>query len=139
MPVNLVDDKFILSQQEVEGLWQEVIARRQYMDETVTVKSVDEAEITKLNRTYRQTDKPTNVLTFSYGDGEHDIAVCLRVAQREAEERGVALKSYVAVLLVHGLLHATGLDHERSAEEAQHMAELEEGIIKRVGFAPEHL
>lgn len=139
MPVNLVDDKFILSQQEVEGLWQEVIARRQCMDETVTVKSVDEAEITKLNRTYRQTDKPTNVLTFSYGDGEHDIAVCLRVAQREAEKRGVALKSYVAVLLVHGLLHATGLDHERSAEEAQHMAELEEGIIKRVGFAPEHL
>lgn len=139
MPVNLVDEKFILSQQEAEGLWQKVIARRQYIDETVTVKSVDEAEITKLNRTYRQKDKPTNVLTFSYGDGEHDIAVCLPVARREAEERGVDIKSYVAVLLVHGLLHATGLDHERSAEEAQRMAELEEGIIKGVGFAPEHL
>lgn len=123
---------------EVEQLWQETIRARDFPDETVNIKCVSPAEMRTLNRQYRGKDTTTNVLTFSYGPAcevaSHDIALCLPVAQKEASERGVSLRDYVALLLVHAFLHAAGMDHERSYEEARDTEQAERKILQAAGF-----
>lgn len=132
---------------EVEQLWQETIRARDFPDETVNIKCVSPAEMRTLNKQYRGKDAPTNVLTFNYpstpavagqaGSGqasEYDIALCLSVAEREVSERGVSLRDYVARLLVHAFLHATGMDHERSYEEARDTEQAERKILQAAGF-----
>lgn len=124
---------------EVEQLWQETIRARDFPDETVNIKCVSPAEMRTLNKQYRGKDAPTNVLTFNYGPvghevASHDIALCLSVAEREASERGVSLRDYVARLLVHAFLHATGMDHERSYEAARDTEQAERKILQAAGF-----
>lgn len=112
---------------------------RKFPDDQVNIKCVSPATMRTLNKRYRGKDAETNVLTFNYGPapGEvasHDIALCLPVAEREAGERGVALREYVALLLAHAFLHATGMDHEREDEEALHTRQMEKQILKSAGF-----
>lgn len=133
MPVFVQCNGFPLSDEEVAGLWRETVALRQYPDELVTVCCVTEREIKRLNKQYRGREEATNVLTFSY-DGEHDIALCLAVAKREAQEGNVSLRDYGAWLLVHAFLHVTGMDHEGTSEEADKMEKLEGAILKKKGF-----
>lgn len=122
-----------LKREEVERLWQATIARRKFRDDQVNIKCVSLAEVRTLNKDYRHKDAPTNVLTFSYAT-EHDIALCLEVAQAEAQQRGAALRDYVALLLTHAFLHATGLDHERSEAEAVQTQLDEKAILQEAGF-----
>lgn len=134
MPVHLQDSQLPLSSAEVTQLWQVTIASQHFPDEMVGVACVDRAAIQRLNAQYRHKDKPTNVLTFSYRP-EHDIVLSLEVAAQEALEREMSLRDYVALLLVHAFLHATGLDHEQSAEAADQMRQTERQILANCGFA----
>ena len=139
MPIIIAEDNFILSQSEIDAIWQAVQRECRTPDDIISFKSVDEAEIKRLNNKYRQTNKATNVLTFSYGEGEHDVAICLTVAEREARDRKMDLKPYAALLVTHALLHAAGVDHEASVEEAERMAGLEEKIVREQGWGATHL
>ncbi len=101
----------------------------------VTLRYVAEAEGRRLNRDFRGKDYATNVLTFAYG-GEPpagDIVVCAPVVAREAREQGKAPQAHHAHLLVHGLLHLAGLDHEREADAAR-MERRERRILAALGF-----
>src|SRR5688572_26421307 len=117
MPIVLQCTEFPLSESETDALWRETIQHRRFSDDQVNIGCVTEEEMRALNQQYRGKDKPTNVLTFSYGN-EHDIALCLLVAEQEAKQRGAGFKDYTALLLVHAFLHVTGMDHERSEVEA---------------------
>lgn len=123
-------------------LWGAACAAQHAPDMDITVSPVSPDEIRSLNRTYRQHDTVTNVLTFSYkpipGTSEitHDVVVCLPQAEAEAQQQAVPLRDYVAWLVVHGFLHALALDHERSSEEATLMKSLETTILEEHGFAP---
>lgn len=147
MPVALQCDDFCLSEGGVARLWEETCVYREYTDDEVTVRCVDKREITRLNKRYRKKDAATNVLTFSYNSeprkasprGEHDIALCLSVAGEEAKARGVLLKDYVAWLLVHAFLHATGMDHECSPDAARAMELAERTVLQRSGFGVDSL
>ncbi len=132
MPVTL-DGHLPVSLEEVEQLWGAVRQRRGVADDVITVRVVTKEESQRLKREYKKIDEPTNVLTFSY-DAEHDIALCLAVAQEEAVERGVVLRDYVAWLLTHAYLHATGLDHEVSEVKAKEMRSLEQAVLRGSGF-----
>lgn len=143
MPVFMQCEKFPLKESEVEWLWAQVKETIAADEAEVTIRCVDEKEILKLNRQYRQKDAATNVLTFCYpglpGIREkksHDIAVCLSVAEKEAREKAVALRDRAALLLAHALLHAAGMNHEASEEEAQKMREMEIAVLKAAGFTP---
>lgn len=134
MPVDFVCPGAPVTDGEVEGLWRTVVDVAGFTDDDVAVRCVGEGEIRELNGRYRGKDKATNVLTFSYGKGEHDVAVCLEVANKESEELGLSRKDYFAWLLTHAFLHAVGLDHEKSEEEARRMAQAEGEILERNGF-----
>ena len=85
-----------LSEEEVQNLWDQTREYRDFTDDEVTVRCVAADEMQKLNHQYRDQNKPTNVLTFSYGDATHDVALCLEVAEREARERAVTVRRWVA-------------------------------------------
>ena len=102
----------------------------------VTVRYVVELEGRRLNREYRGRDYATNVLTFIYEARPlaGDVVICAPVVAREARARGKAIEAHHAHLLVHGLLHLQGYDHERSRAEAERMEGRERAILRRLGF-----
>lgn len=101
----------------------------------------DDAHVRVLNRTWRDQDKPTNVLSFPAADeGDEpgsllgDVAVARETTAREAIEEGKTFDDHFAHLLVHGLLHLFGFDHETD-EEAEEMEALEVEILASLGIA----
>ena len=142
MPVVLQHcDELPVTSVEVASLWAAAAKARGHGDDQVTVRCVDGPTMQELNSQYRHQNKPTNVLTFSYPSSdfgqapEHDVALCLPVAQQEAAVGEVPLKDYAAQLLAHAFLHACGLDHERSAAEAEEMEQGERAVLAQCGFA----
>lgn len=104
---------------------------------TLTVRYVGETEARRLNREFRGKDYATNVLTFIYDDApglEGDIVICAAVVAREAKAQGKPLQAHHAHLLVHGVLHLQGFDHERE-RDASRMESREKAILARLGFA----
>jgi probable rRNA maturation factor len=103
-----------------------------------TVRFVDAREGRQLNRDYRGRDYATNVLTFCYGETAGallgDIVLCAPVIAREAAAQRKPLRAHYAHLLVHGLLHLQGHDHE-CEHDARRMEELETTILADLGFA----
>jgi probable rRNA maturation factor len=103
---------------------------------SVTVRFVNAAEARELNRGYRKKDYATNVLTFDYQHApcEADIVICAPVIEQEAREQGKPLADHYAHMLVHGVLHAQGHDHER-VRDAKRMEALEVEILHRLKIA----
>jgi probable rRNA maturation factor len=108
----------------------------------LTIRFVDAAEGQALNRDYRAKDYATNVLTFAYNEGESiapdaptqaDIILCTDVLEQEAQQQGKTLEEHAAHLVVHGVLHAQGYDHEND-EEAAEMEQLERDILEALGY-----
>ena len=107
-----------------------------------TIRFVDAEEGQALNRDYRGKDYATNVLTFAYNDGETiaddeptraDIILCTDVLEKEAAEQKKTLEEHTAHLVVHGVLHAQGYDHDDD-EEATEMEQLERDILEALGY-----
>jgi probable rRNA maturation factor len=105
-------------------------------DATVTVRFVDAIEGRALNAEFRGKDYATNVLTFVYDD-EHpragDVVLCAPVVRREATAQGKPLADHHAHLVVHGMLHLQGFDHERHADAAV-MEARETAILATLGL-----
>lgn len=104
------------------------------------VRVVDEAESRQLNHTYRCRNAPTNVLSFP-ADVDlpearlwGDVVVCAPVVQGEAEAQGKRYSDHFAHMVVHGVLHLLGYDHE-SAAEASAMERLEITILDGFGIS----
>ena len=105
----------------------------------IGIRLAGDAEVRSLNRQYRGMDKPTNVLSFPASAAVPDaplgdIILALETARREAQELGISLADHAAHLVVHGVLHLVGHDHETDAE-ADAMESEERRILKAVGIA----
>ena len=97
----------------------------------------DDAHIRELNRTYRGSDKPTNVLSFPQPAGGPllgDIVLAAETVAREAELSGKPREEHIAHLIIHGFLHLVGYDHEVE-EEAERMEKLESAALAKIGIA----
>lgn len=108
-----------------------------------------DAAIRKLNRTWRGKDKPTNVLSFPAADagdlrGDHlrgvgelilgDVVVAYATVAKEAKEAGKSLKDHLSHMVVHGVLHLLGYDHE-TIPDAETMESLETKILSELGVS----
>ena len=104
----------------------------------LSVALVGDTEIRRLNREYRRRDRPTDVLSFSLREGRFgsvarslgDVVISLDTAVRQAKERGDHLRDEVDRLLVHGILHLAGYDHEISEREARRMKRKEHALLR---------
>jgi probable rRNA maturation factor len=102
----------------------------------ITVRIVGEDEARRLNREFRGGDHATNVLTFDYAHTPivvADLVVCAPVVEREANQQHIDIAAHYAHLLVHGVLHAQGLDHQQDADAAR-MESRESEILTALGF-----
>jgi probable rRNA maturation factor len=114
----------------------------QFAPAELVIRFVDDSEGRTLNRDYRGKDYATNVLTFAYDDAEvvmdtdivrADIVLCVDVLLREAQEQAISVVQHTAHLIVHGVLHAQGYDHEAD-DEAAEMEALEDEILVGLGM-----
>jgi len=106
-------------------------------DADVTVRLVGAEEGRALNRQYRGGDHATNVLSFAYPETDPlsgDIALCVPVVDREARQQHKNRQAHYAHLVVHGMLHLQGYDHEAAAN-ARDMEVLETEIVTGLGYA----
>jgi probable rRNA maturation factor len=104
----------------------------------ITLRLVDAEEGQSLNRDYRGKDYATNVLSFPYEIEPvviGDLAICHPVVAREAAEQGKTLEAHYAHLVVHGVLHLQGYDHETGEADAARMEDKEREILASLGFA----
>ena len=117
----------------------------------VDVLLAGDGTLRRLNREFRGKDKPTDVLSFPspeeiFEERAGDLAISLKTAARQAKAYGHALEDEVRILMLHGLLHLSGMDHETDAGEmAEREAELRAelklpvGLIERVGDGGERV
>jgi probable rRNA maturation factor len=115
---------------------------------SVSLLLTSDAEVHALNREWRGKDKPTNVLSFPMLEREEllalvsdgppellgDVALALETCQREAAGKGIPLEHHVSHLIIHGLLHLAGYDHETAPEDAAAMEALEIKALALLGI-----
>ena len=106
-----------------------------YPDSELSIAVVGDRTIRRLNREYLGRDKTTNVISFAMQEGAFpglnstmlgDVVISADTAAREADEAGLTTEARLSFLLLHGILHLTGYDHERSGEPEAHRMEEKE-------------
>lgn len=116
------------------------LAHQSIPDADVTIVLSDDTEVQQVNKQYRGFDKPTNVLSFENGEslgGRRqlgDIILALDTLRRESAQQGKSLDDHLAHLVVHGVLHLLGHDHETDPE-AEVMESQEIAILAAMGIA----
>ncbi len=111
----------------------------------LTILLTDDAKLRALNASFRGHDKPTNVLSFPSASSDEpylgDVALGRGVVAREARAQGKSFAAHSAHLVIHGILHLTGHDHEK-ANDARVMEARERALLAELGiadpYAPRH-
>lgn len=102
---------------------------------------VNDQQIRELNRIYRKKDRATDVLAFAQREGKFadpedpilgDIVISVESAQRQAKERGRSLEQELDLLLIHGILHLLGYEHEFGGRQAQKMRAKEKELWNKI-------
>ncbi len=122
--------------------WLETCARSLTLPASeVSLRIVDVGEMTELNQQYRNRTGPTNVLSFPNGFNDEsgrqllgDIVLCGPVVLDEARRQEKTIESHLAHLIIHGLLHLRGLDHDNETD-ANEMEEIEIQMVNQLGFS----
>lgn len=119
--------------------WVEASLQESYRQLEQTIRIVDEAESHDLNQRYRGKDAPTNVLAFPAEsdfldyDCLGDLVICAPVVSAEAGAQGKSGEAHWAHLVVHGMLHLQGFDHQ-NAQQTREMERLEIKILDTLGY-----
>lgn len=123
---------------------QRKINRRGTFEVSLTI--VDLESIHDINKTYRNIDRPTDVISFAFLDNDEytpikgvptllgDIYICKEIAIKQADEYSHSLRRELAFLFTHGLLHLFGYDHVNSEEEEKVMFGLQDAILNEVNI-----
>jgi probable rRNA maturation factor len=111
-------------------------------DKEVSIVFTDDKNIQTLNKTYLGRDKTTNVISFSLQEGEHgninpsllgDVVISLDTAQKDALKGNLALEQEIEYLLIHGILHLLGYNHENTSQaETRKMKQKEKEIFSKL-------
>ena len=137
-PSELAALKRLLSKTRVQRWAAHALAKPHEADQ-ITIRIVGAHEGRQLNRNYRGKAKnyATNVLTFEYSSQPFvaaDIVLCAPVIAREALEQNKTLEAHWAHLIVHGILHAQGYEHETNERDALEMEALEVLLMQSLGY-----
>ena len=143
---NQTKEDLELELNELEELLKDFCKREKLDNVLFNVIIVDEKEIHNINKTYRQIDRPTDVISFALEDEETmigpdkirvlcDIYICIEKVKSQAEEYNHSFKRELTFLTVHGLLHLLGYDHMNKEDEIKMFKKQEEvlnyyGIIR---------
>ena len=127
---SVVDKKFL------KKIAREVLRGENKREIELSIALVNPAEIKKINKKYRRKNKPTDVLTFSqiqnYRKELSEIVICPSVIKKNAKKFKSNFKQELTRVLIHGILHLSGYDHEISKVEAERMAKKEKDYFKKL-------
>ena len=109
----------------------------------LSLSVIGDRRMQQLNARYRRRARPTDVLAFAAREAPQpttpflgDVVISLDTARRQAREAGHSVDREIAILLIHGVLHLMGYDHERSAQDARRMQKKEREILQALGPLP---
>jgi probable rRNA maturation factor len=135
--------KIRIHQARLAQLATQVLSAVGESESELSVALVGDQRMRRLNHVYRHKDRSTDVLAFAMRECNSpktallgDVVISVPTAQRQASEAGRSLDEELAVLLIHGVLHLCGYDHERSEQEAARMQRRERAILKSVRPLP---
>ena len=134
-PIEVINRQRILklNRNQIEQLGQSVFLRIHRNEATATVSFIRDAMMQQLNRDYRGIDKPTDVLAFAYHEGISDnepdlnpdflgdVVISVETAARYAQEQNISCETEINWLVIHGLLHLAGYDHETDNGEMRRL------------------
>ena len=128
---------FAPDKQRVRKVTEDLLIYLGLENRDLSILFTNNKEIRKINRTYFNKDRPTNVISFSYMDGSPcevagDLVISLERAREESEDSGVPFYERVLSLIIHGLLHVQGFDHEKGEREARRMRYREKKLLTYV-------
>lgn len=132
-------DRYRIAHEEIEKKAKTILNALECPDGELSVLIVDDLEIARLNKTYLGRSGPTNVIAFPMRDGPFgqispnllgDVVISLDTAAREAQDASISVESRFDQLLIHGILHLFGFDHEKTSEQAKAMRIQEEQLLK---------
>lgn len=113
-----------------------------YTESELSILIVDDEEMAGLNREYRQVDHSTDVLSFPMLEGEcgdvcpemlGDVVISAQTAREIGNQTGATFESVMDLLLVHGILHLIGFDHEAGPADARRMRDKTEELLHLLG------
>ncbi len=120
--IKIQHEGFPLAEKKFLGLARKIAGRIDLKGD-VTIRFAGAAEVRGLNRKYRNIDHATDVLSFPLGEKlpegfyAGDVLICVPIAEKQARQNSQSLEKELLLLLIHGLLHLQGLDHERDKGE----------------------
>lgn len=124
-------------QTALKGLAEQVLVAVGEAQSELSIDLVGDGRMRRLNCQYRKKDRTTDVLAFAMRESASpvsallgDVVISVPTAQRQAKEGGRSLSEELAWLLVHGVLHLCGYDHERSDAEARRMKRREQAVLR---------
>jgi probable rRNA maturation factor len=145
MPVRLRADlrRQAIRQPRLRALAQKIMTEAGAPDAELSVALVGDRRMRELNRQYRRRDRSTDVLAFAMREAPvpgssllGDVVISLDTALRQARKAGHSLDQEVVILLIHGILHLLGFDHERSGHEARRMQRKERSVFQALQPLP---
>ena len=123
--------KFIVDKKSFSQVAKKVLMGENKGTENISLAFVGKEEIKKLNKKFRNKNKPTDVLSFNLNDENclGEIVICPEIVRENAKKYGVTIKYETMKMFVHGILHLLGYDHEKSKEEAEIMEKKQEKYL----------
>ena len=118
-----------------------ILAELAVPDAELSILFVGDEQIRDLNRRYLNRDKATNVLAFPMQEGEFsglhpsllgDLVISVEAAKRQSNRFGLNQMGTITLLIIHGILHLLGYEHERSRKQAQEMALKQKEVLRKV-------
>ena len=133
--------KIRIRQEWIKGVVKEILKDLGYQKWETSILLVDDRQIKVINKKYLHRNRPTDVISFSQIEGEFghintrllgDVVISVETARRQAKEASTTLQYEIAFLLIHGILHLLGYDHESSAEKAREMKVKEKELLGKI-------
>ena len=132
-----------IDEESLQGVAQKVVTGENREEEGVSIVLIGQGRMRKLNKKYRQKNRVTDVLAFPTGTAQFiipskearglgEIVICLREVKKNANKFGSSFQEELARILIHGILHLVGYDHERSEQEAEQMQEKQDYYLSQV-------
>ena len=134
MLVYIIDEQAesLINCEALENQIKTILSLLNCQKKELSILLTDDKKIRKLNKQYRNKNMSTDVLSFSQSEGEEnglehnllgDIVISITTAMRQSSEHNLSIDEEIVLLLIHGILHLLGFDHERSDEEGIYMKE----------------
>ncbi len=132
-------DRYKIPLKKIKKKARAVLSALDCPDSELSLLVVDDPQIAKLNKKYLNRHGPTNVIAFPMRQGEFsnltplllgDVVISVETAASEAKNAGISMQERFTQLLVHGVLHLFGYDHEESKPQARRMEEKSNELIK---------